>query len=99
MPAQNSLKSLAGAVLDRTIPRTLSAQYKNEPAQYPHIAQKTGNSTAVNFNVESLQIEMIQAWLQRIGEPPEDHHIVLSKCRNDPEALAYFLKHARGEFE
>ncbi|QOJ20721.1 MAG: hypothetical protein HRU77_08450 [Gammaproteobacteria bacterium] len=52
-----------------------------------------------NSDIQLLQIEMIQAWLHRIGEPPEDHHIVLSKCRNDPEALAYFLKHARGEFE
>ena len=95
MLAQNSLKSLAGAVLDRTIPRTLSAQYQKEPAQYPHIAQKTGNSTAVNSNVESLQIEMIRAWLHRIGEPEEDHFLVLDKCLNNPEALEYFLEQAK----
>lgn len=94
MSAQSSLKALSGAVLSRTIPRTLSAQYQNKPAQYPHIAQKTGNSTAVNSNVESLQIEMIRAWLHRIDEPVEDHDLVLNKCRNDPEALEYFLKHA-----
>lgn len=46
---------------------------------------------------QNQKIEMIRAWLRRIGEPPEDHHIVLSKCRNDPEALEYFLKHARGD--
>jgi len=99
MPAQNSLKSLAGAVLDRTIPRTLSAQYQNEPAQYPHIAQKTGNSTALNSNVESLQIEMIRAWLHRIGEPETDHYLVINKCKSDHDAMNYFLKHAQGEFE
>lgn len=41
------------------------------------------------------KIEMIRAWLFKIGEPEEDHHLVLDKCRNDPETLAYFLKHAQ----
>lgn len=93
MPAQNSLKSLAGEVLDRTIPRTLSAQYQKEPAQYPHIAQKIGNSDLI------VNIEKIRIWLFQIGEPVEDHDIVLNKCRNDPDAMNYFLKHASGEFE
>ena len=49
---------------------------------------------------KNQKIEIIRAWLHRIGEPPEDHHIVLSKCRNDPEgAFAYFSRHASGEFE
>jgi hypothetical protein len=91
MPAQNSLKSLAGAVLDRTIPRTLSAQYQKEPAQYRHIAQIMGNSDLL------LNIEKIRIWLSQIGEPVEDHYLVLDKCRNDPEALEYFLKHANGK--
>jgi len=89
MSAQNSLKSLAGAVLDRTIPRTLSAQYQKEPAQYPYIAQIMGNSDLL------LNIEKIRIWLSQIGEPVEDHYLVLDKCRNDPEALEYFLKHAK----
>jgi hypothetical protein len=90
MRAQSSLKSLADAILDRTIPRTLTAQYQKEPAQYPHIAQKMGNSDLI------VNIEKIRIWLSKIGEPAEDHHLVLDKCRNDPEALAYFLKHANG---
>lgn len=49
--------------------------------------------------VQQLQIQMIQAWLHKIGEPAEDHYLVLDKCRNDPEALQYFLKHSRDEFE
>ena len=36
----------------------------------------------------------IRAWLRHIGEPEEDHHLVLDKCKSNPEALAYFLKHA-----
>lgn len=45
------------------------------------------------------KIEMVRAWLYRIGESESDHALVLNKCRNDPEALEYFLKHAHGEFE
>jgi|GEM_PF-5470255 len=48
---------------------------------------------------DSLQIEMIRAWLHNIGEPPEDYYLVLDKCANDPEAMQYFLRHARGEYE
>lgn len=89
MPAQNSLKALSGSILNHTMQRTLSAQY-------PHIAQKIGNSIAVNSNAKLLQIEMIRGWLFKIGEPPENHDLVLSKCRNDPEALKYFMRHAGG---
>lgn len=52
-----------------------------------------------NSGIQSLQIEMIQAWLHRIGEPVEDHALILDKCRNDHEALQYFMRHAQGEFE
>ena len=47
----------------------------------------------------SLNLEKIQKWLIKIGEPEEDHHLVLDKCINDPEAMEYFLKHANNEFE
>ncbi|MBX3618289.1 hypothetical protein [Nitrosomonas sp.] len=40
----------------------------------------------------------IWAWLFRIGDPEEDHEIVLNKCRNDPDAMEYFLNHARDEY-
>ena len=49
--------------------------------------------------IQYLQIEAVRAWLYKIEEPGEYHHIVLDKCKHDPEALAYFLKHANGEFE
>ncbi len=38
--------------------------------------------------------EIVRAWLFQIGEPEEDHHLVMAKCRNDPEAFTYFLKWA-----
>ncbi|MCP5246763.1 MAG: hypothetical protein H6937_12780 [Burkholderiales bacterium] len=47
---------------------------------------------------DSIQLEMVRAWLFKIGESEADHFIVLEKCKSDPEALAYFLKHANGEF-
>lgn len=87
MSAQSSLKDIARANLERTTPRTMSAQSEKETAQYPHIAQNIGN----------LQIEIIQAWLFKINEPEEDHFLVLDKCRNDPDAMAYFLKLANGD--
>lgn len=99
--AQSSLKALAGAVIDRTMQRTLPAQsektartlgahYQTSPAHCN--AQKTDS-------LEAAQIALIRSWLFRIGESVEDHHLVLDKCKADPEAMAYFLKHANGEFQ
>ena len=34
----------------------------------------------------------IKTWLSNIGEPEKDHYLVLSKCRKEPEALAYYLE-------
>ncbi|MDV6345640.1 hypothetical protein [Nitrosomonas sp. Is37] len=55
--------------------------------------------TPVTSQITNSQIEIIKSWLFKIGEPEEDHYLVIDKCRNDPEALAYFLRHAKGEFE
>ena len=44
-------------------------------------------------------ILLIQSWLFQICEPEEDHYLVLDKCRINPEAMQYFLKHTRGEYE
>lgn len=43
-------------------------------------------------------LEKIRAWLFKIGESEEDHHLVLNKCKSDPEAMTYYLRHAQGEF-
>lgn len=87
MPAQSSLKARAVAILERTTQRTVSAQSQKDAAQYPQIAQKTSNS-------QYSDIEKIRTWLNRIGEPEEDHDIVLDKCRRNPEALTYYLEQA-----
>lgn len=59
---------------------------------------KTNATTAQQQAVIQLQIEAIRAWLFRIGEPETDHFLVIDKCKSDPEALEYFLNHARGEY-
>lgn len=89
MSAHNNLKTIAEAILERTTSRTLPAQSEKEAAQYPHIAQNKGN----------FGIEMIAAWLHKIGEPKEDHFIVLEKCKTDSDAMEYFYKHANGEYD
>ena len=47
---------------------------------------------------QNQKIELILAWLFQIGEPVEDHYLVLDKCRSGSEVMQYFLKHTRGEF-
>ncbi|SFN03330.1 hypothetical protein [Nitrosomonas communis] len=56
------------------------------------------NTTEPKTDTDS-NLEVIRTWLFSIREPEEDHYHVLNKCRNDPKALEYFLKHARGRFE
>jgi hypothetical protein len=52
-----------------------------------------------NIERETQDLETIHEWLIKIGEAEEDHPLVLDKCRNDPQALAYYLRQANGEFE
>jgi hypothetical protein len=40
------------------------------------------------------QIEKIQTWLNSIGEPENEHHVVIEKCRRNANALEYFSKQA-----
>lgn len=67
----------------------------------PATDNRTMNSTVAKVAsvavANTADIEKVRAWLFKIGEPKEDHCIVLDKCKNDPEAMAYFLKHAKGE--
>lgn len=55
--------------------------------------------TPVTSQTINSQLEIIRTWLFKIGEPESDHHLVIDKCKNDQDALIYFLRHARGEFE
>jgi hypothetical protein len=63
----------------------------------PEIAQHKQEIIDQLSNQES-DLEKIRTWLFKIGEPEEDHFLVLDRCKNDLVALAYFLRHARGEF-
>ena len=47
--------------------------------------------------IRDLQLEKIEAWLHKIGEPPEDHHLVLNKCRGNSNARASYMRHVNGE--
>jgi hypothetical protein len=87
MPAQSSLKAKAGAILERTTQRTISAQSKKKPAQYPRIAQKISNS-------RYSDIEKIRAWLNQASGTEVGHHDVLDECRSNSEALSYYLERA-----
>ena len=62
-------------------------------------APKNDATTPQQHTVTHLQIGMIRSWLFKIGEPEADHFLVLDKCRSDPEAMEYFLKHAGGGFD
>ncbi len=64
------------------------------------VAEVSFNTFDTSIQAENLKnILLIQSWLSNIGEPQEDHYLVLDKCRNNPEAMEYFLKHARGGYE
>ncbi|PTQ88348.1 hypothetical protein C8R30_1535 [Nitrosomonas nitrosa] len=52
-----------------------------------------------NENLNDVDIEKIRTWLFKIGEPENDHFLVIDKCKRDPQALVYFLRHANGEYE
>ncbi len=63
---------------------------RNHLISIPAVSQK---HSSVN------DIERVREWLISIGEPEQEQHLVLEKCRNDPEAMAYFMKHVNGEFK
>ena len=49
-------------------------------------------------NANDADIEKIRNWLYRIGEPEADHHLVIDKCKTDPEALIYFSRIASNSY-
>lgn len=73
---------------------------KKEPTEdRPVVAKIVTLAVAITQNEKTNHdaIEEIRAWLHRIGEPSEDHNLVLNKCKSDPDAMEYHLRHARGE--
>ena len=51
------------------------------------------NTEKIN-SITSHQEAVLKNWLTEIGEPESEHYLVLSKCKQDHEALAYFLERA-----
>lgn len=50
--------------------------------------------TKENKPITRAQEAILKNWLTEIGEPSSEHYLVINKCRNDPEAMEYFLKQA-----
>ena len=79
---------------------TVATPAADKPVLAPSVAKVASVAVADNRNekIDQQKIETVRTWLYRIDEPEEDHYLVLDKCRNDPDAMDYFLKHARGDF-
>ena len=73
----------------------------DEPLLVPSVAKVASVAVAnpTDGKITQIEIELVRAWLHKINEPETDHHLVLNKCRIDPDAMEYFLKHARGVYE
>ncbi len=90
LPAQNSLKAAASAVLARTLPRTLAAQSEQTARTLP--AQSTpecaGNVQPIPDDLERL--------IQRAGAyweySADDYALIRDVARRDPDGLRLALK-------
>ncbi len=82
-----------------TATATAATPATDKPVLVPSVAKVASVAVADNRNekIDQQNIEIVRTWLYRIDESEEDHHLVLDKCRRDPEAMQYFLKHTRGE--
>lgn len=78
---------------------TVATPATDKPVLVPSVATVASVAVAKPTNEKiNRDIEKIRSWLFHIGEPVEDHYLVLDKCRNDLDAMDYFLKHGRGDF-
>ena len=65
----------------------------NPVPNVPIVPTKKGNTEKIN-SITPSQEAILKTWLTEIGEPESEHYLVLSKCKQDHEALAYFLERA-----
>ena len=93
-----ALDSLLSSNRDNFVTSVTSCNVGDVTRKPACIKDVTPVTSVTSQNINSA-IEIIGNWLFKIGEPEEDHHLVIDKCKNDPQALAYFLKYASGEFE
>lgn len=72
---------------------TVATLATDKPVLVPSVATVASVAVAKPTNEKiNRDIERIESWLFHIGEPEEDHCLMLNKCKNDPEALAYYLE-------
>lgn len=86
LPAQPSLKALAGAVLERTLPRTISAQSAEAPRTLPAHCQ----GTAAHYPKPETEQEELTRLVRFCGEhydfTEEDHIEALAVALADLES-------------
>ncbi len=80
-------KTVKVATATVAIPATFPNEANSEIAKIARIAVAKPTNEKINRDIEK-----IRSWLFHIGEPEEDHYLVLNKCRSDPQALAYYLE-------
>ncbi len=90
LPAQNSLKAAANAVLARTLPRTVAAQSEETARTLP--AQNTPECVG---NVQPIP-EDLERLIQRAGAyweySPDDYILIREVARRDPDGLRLALE-------
>ena len=70
---------------------TVATPATDKPVLVPSVATVASVAVAKPTNEKiNRDIEEIKSWLIHIGEP-EDHYLVIDKCKSDSETLAYYL--------
>lgn len=99
IPAQSSLKALAGAVLERTLPRTISAQ----PDETPRTLPAHCKGTAAHYPKPETEQEELTRLVRFCGEHydfTEDEHIeALSVALADFEAALLCFRTMEAEIQ
>lgn len=83
----------------KTATATVATHFVTESPTVANVASVAVAKDPNETNKNIIELEKITKWLFRIGEPEEDHYLVLNKCKNDPEAFAYFMNCVRQEEE
>lgn len=87
---KRSEQSVVVANSGKPIPEKFKKTPENEVSKEPVRVFDTSDA-AIQADIQK-NLSLIKEWLFSIGEPEEDHYIVLDKCRNNAEAMVYFLR-------
>ncbi|MBL8497326.1 hypothetical protein ABF87_04305 [Nitrosomonas sp. JL21] len=78
-------KKKVATATDATV-ATHNLQNKPTVANVASVAVANPNNEKINRDIEKVRSCLVQ-----IGEPEENHYLILNKCKRDPEALVYYL--------